>query len=107
MEKGKKKVPANFHGKKGRSGRRKLSVEIIAKARELHYEELAKEATSRHLQAMVDDEKESNSQEVKDIALPIVLKGIKETKEIDFKDTTDDELAKNIAKELADLITDK
>ena len=73
-------------GKKGRSGRRPLSEELINKAREKHYEELAKEAVSRALEAIIDDTKEIDFQEVKDIAMPIVVKGIKSKTEFDASD---------------------
>jgi len=73
-------------GKKGRSGRRPLSEELINKAREKHYEELAKEAVSRALEAMIADDKEIDFQEVKDIAMPIVVKGVKSKTEFDASD---------------------
>lgn len=69
--------PENFKGVKGRSGRRTISEEVIKKAAEWHYKELAKTAVSRHLEAMAADP-ESHQDEIKEIALPIVLRDMTE-----------------------------
>ena len=57
------------------SGRRTLSEEVIERARKKNFEELSKEAVSRHLEAMIADPT-SDRDDVEKIALPIVLKGM-------------------------------
>jgi len=71
-----KKGNKNALGNKG-GGRRPLSEEIIKKAREYHIKELAKDAVAKHLAAMAE-EPMSYHVEIKEIALPIVLKDMTE-----------------------------
>lgn len=69
----------NLKGNKN-SGRRPISEEIIERARQKNFKELSKELVSRHLEAMLLDP-DSNKDEVRELALPIVLKDMAEKQE--------------------------
>ena len=63
----------NLKGVKGRSGRRPIAEEFKKYATDNYLKEISKSIVARHLQAMGEDT-ESFADEVKDLALPIVLK---------------------------------
>ncbi len=71
----------NLKGKKGRSGRKSFSEELIKRAKELNHEELAKDILTQHLTA-IKDSKSPDFKNTKDLALPIVLKATVEKKEV-------------------------
>lgn len=67
------KVPENFHGKKGKSGRKTKKEELQAAAELITEEALLKLARSK-VQKYLN--KDLNFKETKEMALPIVVKGI-------------------------------
>ena len=80
LEKG---VPANWHGKKGRSGRKSLAKEIEAVKEEIAQEALIKLANKKVFVALNNAE---FANEIKDFGLPIALKGMVDKKIIEVKD---------------------
>lgn len=94
-------------GAKGRSGRKTKAEEIkIAVEKELEEitnHELAKLARSKVYKAI---EKSKTFKEIKEMALPVALKDMTEKFEGDvkFRNKTKDDLAKEIADEVANLL---
>jgi hypothetical protein len=69
------KVPANFHGKKGRSGT-KTKQEVINQAAKIIVERVNEGLANSKVNEQL--KKKLNFKQVKDLALPIALKGMTE-----------------------------
>ena len=79
--------PANFYGKKGRSGRKTIAQEVKEAEELITQEALIKLANSKVYKQLVKirEDNLSGFKDTKEMALPITLKGITEKKELGGK----------------------